>query len=347
MTSRERILAAIEFQGPDRCPIQHYLFPGVFWRHGQKVLDLLAQYPDDFGNAIIGTNANLPPDEGDETATIQLDRNEWGFVTKRLHGYTSGELIEPAIPTWDDWPGYKFPPVQPDSYFEECAAKVAAGHPEQFMMGYGGSLFQHIMNLRGPVNFYMDLAENNQGINELADRLMEYHLYHIERYLAAGVDAIGFGDDWGSQDRLLIHPATWRSFFKPRYQRMMEVVRDAGAHVWFHTDGYTLDILEDFIEIGITVLNPQHTIMGTQRVGEIVGGRICLRTDIDRQYTIPCGTPEQVTAAVQDAISAFGNFNGGCLLHGEVGPEVPFENIEALYSAFYEYGRYPLDWIGK
>jgi hypothetical protein len=33
------------------------------------------------------------------------------------------------------------------------------------------------------------------------------------------------------------------------------------------------------------------------------------------------------------------------MLHGEVGQEVPFENIEALYSAFYEYGTYPLDWL--
>ena len=55
-------------------------------------------------------------------------------------------------------------------------------------------------------------------------------------------------------------------------------------------------------------------------------------------------TPDQVADAVLEAISAFGTYNGGVILHGEVGPEVPFENIEALYSAFYEYGRYPLDW---
>ena len=70
----------------------------------------------------------------------------------------------------------------------------------------------------------------------------------------------------------------------------------------------------------------------------------CVRTDIDRQWTIPFGTPEQIAAAVREAIEAFGSFNGGCILHGEVGQEVPFVNIEALYSAFYRYGRYPLDW---
>jgi len=48
---------------------------------------------------------------------------------------------------------------------------------------------------------------------------------------------------------------------------------------------------------------------------------------------------------VKEAVEAFGTFNGGVMLHGEVGPDVPFENIEALYSAFYEYGKYPLDWL--
>ena len=60
---------------------------------------------------------------------------------------------------------------------------------------------------------------------------------------------------------------------------------------------------------------------------------------------IPLATPDQVEEAVKEAIEAFGSFNGGILLHGEVGPDVPFENIEALYRSFYEFGEYPLDWL--
>ena len=345
MTPRERILAAIEFTGPDRCPLQHYLFPGVFWKYGQKLLDLLEQYPDDFGNEIIKSNASMPPDEGDDTATFLEERDAWGCVRKRLHGYTAGELVEPAIPTWEAYKNYEFPPLPADSVFEAFAARVARDHPDKFVLGGGGMMFQHMANLRGPENLYMDLAEDNEGINDLADRLVEYNLYSIEKYVKLGADCLGFGDDWGSQDRLLIHPDTWRHFFKPRYKRMMEVARDAGVHVWFHTDGWTLDIFEDFLEIGITILNPQHPIMDTQRVGEILGGRVCIRTDIDRQHVIPFGTPQQVTEAVKDAVSAFGTYNGGCMLHGEVSPNTPFENIVALYSAFYKYGEYPLDWL--
>lgn len=345
MTSRERLLAAIEFKGPDRCPIHHYCFPGAIWRHGQKLLDLAGKYPDDFGNANIKANTLPPLDASEDIEDVVEFKDAWGTVWRRMRGYTTGEVHQPAIPDWDAWRNYEFPAPPSDEHFEQFAADVQKRHPEEFVMGSGGGFFQHMQHLRGPANYFMDLAEDNEGVNELADKMVERNVYCIERYVKAGVDCIAFGDDWGAQDAVLIHPDHWRRFFKPRYAKMFEVARDAGVHVWFHSDGWILEIIEDLIEIGVTVLNPQHPCMGTQRVADIVGGRVCIRTDIDRQWVIPYGTPEQIVAAVKEAITAFGNFNGGVLLHGEVGQEVPFENVEALYSAFYEYGKYPLSWI--
>jgi uroporphyrinogen decarboxylase len=345
MPPRERILAAIEFTGPDRCPIHHYAFPGAIWRHGQRFLDLAGKYPDDFGNENIKANTR-PPLEADEDVRDVVEwQDGWGTVWRRLKGYTSGEVFRPAIPDWGAWRTYEFPAHPPESHYEEFAAKVKQRHPEEFVKASGGGFFQHMQHLRGPANYFVDLAEDNEGVHELADRMVEHNIYSIERYVKAGVDCITFGDDWGAQERLLIHPDHWRRFFKPRYARMFGVARDAGVHVWFHTDGWILEIIDDLIEIGVTVLNPQHACMGTKHVGEIAGGRVCIRTDIDRQWVIPLGTPEQIVGAVKEAIAAFGRFNGGVMLHGEIGPDVPFENIEALYSAFYEYGEYPLEWL--
>jgi len=93
------------------------------------------------------------------------------------------------------------------------------------MYASGGPLPAHAAPARQR-ELLRDLAEDNEGVHELADRMVEYNLYSIERYVQAGVDCIMFGDDWGSQDRLLIHPDMWRRFFKPRYKRMFEVARD-------------------------------------------------------------------------------------------------------------------------
>jgi len=179
-------------------------------------------------------------------------------------------------------------------------------------------------------------------VDALADRLVDYRIQGVARSLQAGADACFFADDWGAQRSLLINPERWRQFFKPRYKRVFEVVKNYGGHVWFHTDGYTWDILDDLIEIGIDVLNPQHHIMGDERVAERIAGKVCLRSDLDRQHVLPHGTREEVEEHVKQIIALFGAFNDGLILHGEIGPDVPFDNVKTMYDTCIEYGRYPL-----
>ncbi|MCC7494556.1 MAG: hypothetical protein IT204_19515 [Fimbriimonadaceae bacterium] len=341
MTSRERLLAAIEFTGPDRAPIHHYCFPGALREHGQQLLDLLAQYPDDFGNEAPLANWAQVQREGDTPQETVTWRDGWGTTWIRSTQYTSGEVIEPAIRSWEaDWASYEFPPSPAPEHFERFAASVAAQHPERFVMTAGGGLFQHVQNLRGPESFFLDIGEDRAELHELLDRLVDYYLPTLDRHLAAGADCAVWGDDWGAQDAMMCSPTAWRRIFKPRYQRLFDVGHEHGAKIWTHSDGWILEILPDLLEMGVAVINPQHPCMGTPRVGQIVGGKACIRTDIDRQWVIPYGTPAEVRAAVNEAMDCFGRFNGGILFHGEVGPGVPWENIVALYETFYEVGKY-------
>lgn len=347
MTPRERVLAAIEFRDPDRCPTHHCIFAGAAWRHGEKLADLaLRKYPDDFENQWFARGIdNEIQAEGDSMDVVEYV-DGWGSLVRCLKGYSGGEVIRPAIEDWAQFASYEFPPLPDDTHFREVA-DYGAANPDKFILKCPGGMFQQMQHVRGNANVLLDLAEDNQGLHDFADRMVERAVYCAERYVAAGAQCLTFGDYWGAQSSMLIHPDMWRCFFKPRYARVFQIARDAGVHVWFHSDGWILDIIEDLIEIGVTVLNPQHHCMGTRRIGEMVGGRICVRTDIDRQWATPFGSPEDVTNAVKEAIEAFGNFNGGVILHGEIGPEVPFENIEAMYHAFRTYGRYPLTWIDE
>lgn len=340
MTSRERVIAAIEFQGPDRVPFHHAVFPGALWRHGQRLVELLERYPDDFGNR----RFSIPPRPKEE-GTFETYTDEWGSLWVRKPGYTTGEVKRPALEDWGRWKGYQFPPLPPEERFEALKARLASPERDWYAFGSGGTLFERLQFLRGTENLLMDLAEDREELHELADRIVEWNLRHIVLYLKAGVDGIYFADDWGAQDRLLIHPQRWREFFKPRYRRMFEVVKDAGKHIFFHTDGWTVDIWDDFIELGVDVLNPQHPIIPRPLLEEKLAGRVCIRSDLDRQHILPRGTPEEVREHVKETIALFGRFNGGLILHGEVGPDVPLENAEAMYRAFAELGVYPLTWL--
>ena len=341
VTHRERLRRAITFGEPDRAPIHHYIFPGAFFRHGEALVELARRYPDDFDNEAVN-----PPDPQSVDAITEVVewQDGWGTVWRRLKGYTSGEVKVPALPTWDGWGAYEFPPVPTEQHFEALQARVAEQHPEWFVCAPGGSLFQHIQHLRGPANLMMDLAEDRQEVHELAERKVEHMLAAIEGYVKTDVDCIRFGDDWGAQSQLLVHPDMWRSFFKPLYKKMFDVAKDAGKFVWFHSDGWIWEIIDDLIEIGVDVLNPQHHCMGDERVAAKAGGRVCIRTDIDRQHLIPFGTPEEIRAYVRKVLGLFGDYGGGIILHGEVGPEVPFENVRALYESYYELGHYPFTW---
>lgn len=339
-------MAAIRRQGPDRCPMRHYIFPGAFWRHGKKLYDLAERYHDDFGNKFPRENWKTAQEAaGKNPEEVQEWKDPWGVTWRKLGGYTSGDVIAPAIPDWDAWKSYRFPAPPAPKVFEDFAVQAAEKRKSEYVQVSCGCYFQHLQHMRGPSDMLMDIADDHEGIHELADRLVDHILVSVKGYLAAGVDCVGFGDDLGAQDRLLIHPDAWRRFFKPRYRRLFAPILEAGKDVWFHSDGWLLEIIEDLIEIGVKVFNPQHEIMGTWKVAEAIRGRAAVCTDIDRQWTIPFGTPERIEEDVKRAIAAFGADGGGVILHGEVGPDVPYENVEALYSSFYRYGAYPLDWL--
>ncbi len=335
MTSRERVIAAIEFESPDRVPYLHAAFPGALWRHGQKVLDLMARYPDDFGNR----DFYVPP-EPDSDDPFEEYTDEWGCVWRRKKGYTAGEVIKPALENWEQLRVFELPPAEPTVGFSESfrprlfeTGPLAPDRDWYALYGWF-DLFERMQFLRGTANLLMDMADDRSELHELADMVTERNLKLISRYLEMGVDGVFFGDDWGTQERLLISPARWRAFFKPRYKRMFDLVRNAGVHVFFHSCGWTVDIWEDLIQLGANVLNVQYNLVPKDVLDEKLVGRVCICPDPDRQHILPLGTPEEVRRHIQEIVSVFDTSRGGLIQRGELDPQWPFENIVAMYEAF-------------
>jgi hypothetical protein len=74
--------------------------------------------------------------------------------------------------------------------------------------------------------------------------------------------------------------------------------------------------------------------MSIEDVGRRFGGRVCFRADMDRQWTLPFGSPADVTAYVERLFTAFGERQGGYIGYGQVGTDVPLRNAEAMLAAF-------------
>lgn len=162
----------------------------------------------------------------------------------------------------------------------------------------------------------------------------------LERQLEYDIDGISFMDDWGTQRQLMINPKQWRKLFKPAYQKIIDLVHQAGKFFYFHSDGNIMEIISDLIEIGVDVLNPQFSCMDLDELGRKCGGKICISSDIDRQYILPRGSVEEVKRYVKRVIEILGSHNGGLIGRGEIGPDVPLANVEAMFEAFSEWGSY-------
>lgn len=347
MKPRERVVAAITFGRPDKAPIMHSPLPGALIKYGERLNSIFVRYPQDFGPSRfkIPKPKDLPPDY-----RKGVHRDEWGTVWISSFDGIHGQVYDYPIKIWDDLEDYEFPPLQEtsSSYYIQDLKNLKTRVSKLKSQGYfvilgfnPGNFFERMQWLRGFENLLIDFLRKPKMLYEFADRLLDYCLKSISFVLEAKPDAVSFADDWGTQDRLMVKPDFWRDFFKPRYRKMFKIVHDHGAYVYFHSDGYIMDIIPDLAEIGVDILNPQFSCFQLEELAEVVYEMMCISSDIDRQYILPRGKPEEVKAYVKKVIELFGhNGRGGLICRGEINIDVPIVNIEAMYKAFKKYGKY-------
>ena len=341
MIPRERVRRAINFEGPDRCPVLHMWLLGSFREYRGRLEELYERYPADI------VDVGFVSRQWGELDQVGEFVDEWGILWSKASPNWFGQPVKGPLQELEDLTRYHEHLEVPDAMaawrFDDAEIKeVIETNPDRFIRAYAGNLFELLQWLRGPSNLWMDIYDESREhmLLELIDRITEYNLHTIERWDGYPVDGIWFMDDWGTNAQLFVHPEKWRKFFKPAYRRMIGAIHRIGRPAEMHTDGYILDVIPDLIEIGLDVLNPQHNLMGNLRVRELCWGKICVRSDVDCQKVLPHGTPEEVSAHVREIIDCFKHPDGGLILHGEVELGVPFENYEAMYKSFAEYGGY-------
>ena len=160
--------------------------------------------------------------------------------------------------------------------------------------------------------------------------------------------SIKIGDDLGTQENLMISPRMYRRMLKPLHAEMIALIKQkTKAKVFFHTDGDVFNLIEDFIEIGVDVLNPIQTSAGKmsnlEELKKQYNKRIVFCGAMDTQKILPHGTTEEVKQEVRRVINILGQ-DGGYMLATvhTVMNEVPPENVLAMVDAVEEYGYYPL-----
>ncbi len=338
MNSRERYRRAITRSGPDRVPIMHRSLPGAFRKYGRRLEELYARYP---GDALLSPSTRgwfaFRRGVGESSGKARGVKDEWGCVWDSLTDDYLGQVIGHPLDEWDKLENYVVPePTVGIQGVEEMITTVEADRHQHYTLIEVGTLW-HLTNwLRGFENSLMDVAEDRPEMYVLRDKLTEFLLKRVDILLKHrdSIDGILVNDDWGTQVALMISPTHWRKIYKPAYAKIVQAIKSGGLFAHLHTDGVTRAIMEDLIEIGFDELNPQMSCMDIEEVGRAFGGRVCFRADMDRQLTLPFGTPAEVEAYVMRLYNAFGRSNGGYIGYGQVGTDVPLENAEAMLATF-------------
>jgi uroporphyrinogen decarboxylase len=296
LTSRERMLTALNHRVPDRIPIDLGGFQtGIHIKAYQALLDYLgfeeeisvldpvqqlavpservlekfhidtryvtAHGPDSFkgGIELNKRDGRLWHDLEDEFGVIWSMRDDQMlYMDISYH-----PLANATIKDLDDFP---FPDGSDPSRFSgvrEKALEIKKNTPYALSSGISGVTYEYCWYMRGLERWFMDMKKNPQFCAALLDKTSQYWVDWMVGFLGQVgdlLDIIMIGDDLAGQSGPLFSPAFYREIVRPRQHRVIQTIKEhTNAKIWYHTCGSCVEYIPDLIEMGVDILNPVQT----------------------------------------------------------------------------------------
>ena len=331
MTPREIVCDTLEFKNTDhRTARELWTLPWAWDHYGEEIRALLAEYPSDFAG--VGTALAQPPvcERGDSCALGEYT-DAWGCKFVNIQQGIIGEVKEPLVleDDWSDVDKIHIPEEWLSFEVEQVNRDIAKVRDHFVVMGCPRP-FEQLQFIRGTENLFMDLMDRPKKMTAFMERMHDFYCRYLTKLAETDCDALSFMDDWGSQRALLINPSLWREIFRPMYRDFIDIARRRGKKTFMHSDGYTLEIIPDLIDIGLDAFNTQIFCMGPENLRQF-RGKITFWGEIDRQNLLPYGSREDIRQAVR---RAFENLyaDGGCIAQCEFGPGGKPENVRTVFE---------------
>lgn len=375
MNQRERVLCALNHQTPDRVPIDFGSFSGatsINVRAYQNLLEALGMPREPrVENALIFTAAvddevldrfqvdtksvkpSVPLGEFNAPGKV-LDR-PWQVTWRRSTDFTYAPIEGPfqkiTEPSLDDLRRFRWPSAAEIETFEtwkERAARIRRETDRALVGRLPMGIVTLAQILRGFEGWATDLLLNRRFSDALHENLAAVWIDVAERLAEAlgdNVDVLYFGDDYGTQSQLMLSPELFRERIKPLLGQMVRRVKaKTKAKIVLHSCGSVLDLVDDFVDVGIDALNPLQSNaknMEPRRIKERAGRDLALWGGIDTHVVLPRGSPGDVREEVKRKMAILGE-GGGYVLAADhnILLDVPPENVIAMFEAAIDYGRY-------
>lgn len=346
-------MAALNFQTPDRIPRCDYFlgsFPGI-WRNHMGFaasVDPMDYYGIDI-TEMVGNEEFMPSRSRklSEDAEHETWIDGWGII-KRVGKKDSyffhqiGSLLE----NYSDLDKLEFDPVTEPSRFLTLPAQMKThGRAGRFVMAKSGGIYIRSHFLRGEPNLLMDMALEEDFCDALFDKVAS----HLERMSLETLRHTGtldngllICDDMASSLQPMFSPAMFDRYFAPRYKQWIARIKAAGCkHVYFHSDGNILPVLDSLIDAGFEGVNPLEPRCGIDLISlrKKFGKKVLFMGGVCNTQVLPRGNKKEIEACVRPLLE-MGREGGIVIGAASINGDVPPEAYEYYHSLCVKYGTY-------
>jgi uroporphyrinogen decarboxylase len=359
MTGKERILTALDIAEPDRVPLYiHGINEAPIIGIGKHLTDGLPE-PKQFHDMddsekmkLVDTLFRIHEGFGVDGFTsfeigheTELDdsrvQDDWGIVyIRNPHGLpvAKGHPVKDAR----DLTHFKAPePAREHLLLLDMARDRFKGNVALFWLMRG--TFVRSWRLVGMENLMLKFYDDPDFVHQVAAMVTEYNLKQLDLLAEAGLDVLVVEDDVATTHAPMMSPQHFKIFINPYNRKLVDRACELGLRVVRHSDGNLWSLMDDLLASGYNGLNPlePHAGMELKKVKAYCGDRICLLGNIDCIELLPDGTPQQVDAAVKQAIEDAAD-GGGLIIcsSNSLHPGVNPDNCIAMFEATKKYGSY-------
>jgi len=362
MDSRERVFRALNFEEPDRVPIDIWMSAGFRTKLLSSVGMSEAQFLDAHdvdlryiaGPKYVGPPLRVFPDGTSEdiwgvrraAVVVHTQNGEESYHEVAISPLARAETVE-EIEKYSHWPS-------PDWFdYSEIEAQCERIRRQGRVVVFMGDRMNRIaqlkpaMYIRGVEQIFIDMLCTPEIAKAVFRKIREFYLCYAERIFEAAsgkIDLLLMGDDFGSQNGPLVSPEVWTRFLGEGFAEYVDIAKTYGLRVVHHTCGSVRAIIPLMIERGLDVLQslqPEAAGMDSRELKRDFGDRLAFHGGISVQKTMPFGTPDDVRREVKDRIESLAPGGGYilCTSHN-IQADTPLENLFALLDAYEEYGKY-------
>jgi len=290
VNSYERVVRAIGFASPDRVPVWNI---NKDQREGDVLLYDLRIFEEGKGES----------------------KSEWGYVWKNLNDGTMGQPSDPVVENFGE---YVLPEIDEKVRFAKVDEflKESEGYYRIGMMIING--FTNYTFLRGFENALLDLISREPEALKLLKGIFDFEKKLMKCCAEKGFHGFHLGDDWGTQKGMIISPELWDEIFAPLYKDQIDYAHELGLHIWFHSCGNFIDIIERLHKLGVDVINiAQPNTVDYGSVGKKLKGKQCFLIPLSYQTTSISGTREEIFSEAEKMYRALGTREGGFIGYTE------------------------------